>query len=485
MSATLHPRPAYTDQELLLALLRSDFYAFTQKVFETVVPGATFSRNWSTEAVTHALEKVERGETTRLIVNIPPRHLKSICASIALPAFLLGHDPTRKVICVSYSDELAVKFSNDCRAVMQADWYKRTFARAQIDRAKNTETEFRTTKRGYRLATSVGGTLTGRGGDVIIIDDPIKPQDAQSETARKKTIQWYENTLLSRLDDKVHGAIVLVMQRLHLDDLAGHLLEKGGFDHLCLAAIAEQPDTIPLGHSRVHVRKVDDVLDSVREPLSALVDLRASMTPLQFSAQYQQRPIPLEGNIIKREWLHYFKGTLPRAPGDYLVISWDTAMKSSELCDYSVGTVWQVQGRGRKKNLVDVVRGRFEYPELVAQAIALWRKWKFEGSTTHLVIEDKGSGSSLIQSLKNEKIYASHYKPKLDGDKVMRLTAQAAAFHAASVHLREDTPWVDDLVAELLGFPGMRHDDQVDSISQAFGCIDWVESHRVTSHQLF
>jgi predicted phage terminase large subunit-like protein len=477
MQANARLRPAYTDQDLLHAVLRTDLNAFTQKAFETVVPGVAFSRNWSTQAVTHALEKVVRSETTRLIITIPPRHLKSICASVALPAFLLGRDPTRKVICVSYSDDLAVKFSNDCRAVMQAEWFRRTFPDAQIDRAKNTETEFRTTKRGYRLAPSVGGTLTGRGGDVIIIDDPIKPQDAQSETTRKKTIQWYENTLLSRLDDKVHGAIVLVMQRLHLDDLAGHLLEKGGFKHLCLPAIAEQPETIPLGYGRMHHRKVDDVLDPIREPLSSLNRLRADMTPLQFSAQYQQRPIPLEGNIIKREWLQYFKGTVPRMPGDYFVISWDTAMKSSELCDYSVGTVWHVQGRGRKKNLVDVVRGRFEYPELVTQAVALYRKWKFEDFTTHLVVEDKGSGSSLIQSLKAERIY-SHYKPKLDGDKVMRLTAQAAEFHAGTIHLREDTPWVGDLVAELLGFPGVRHDDQVDSISQALACMQWVESHR-------
>jgi predicted phage terminase large subunit-like protein len=172
------------------------------------------------------------------------------------------------------------------------------------------------------------------------------------------------------------------------------------------------------------------------------------------------------------------------APGDYFVISWDTAMKSSELCDYSVGTVWHVQGRDRRKNLVDVVRGRFEYPELVAQAVALWKKWRFDGCTTHLVIEDKGSGSSLIQSLRNERIYASTCSLKLDGDKVMRLTAQAAEFHAGSVHLRQDAPWVDDLVAELLGFPGVRHDDQVDSISQALACTQWVESNRSSCVEL-
>jgi hypothetical protein len=268
--------PRYTQQDLLRVFLRRDLYAFVQKVFETVNPGVPFSRNWSTEAVTYALQKVVSGETTRLIINIPPRNLKSICASVALPAFLLGHNPTKKLICVSYSDDLAAKFSNDCRAVMRNDWYRQTFPRARIDKAKDTESEVRTTERGYRLATSVGGTLTGRGGDIIIIDDPIKPQDAQSKSVREKTIQWYENTLLSRLDDKVHGAIVVVMQRLHLDDLAGHLLEKGGFEHLCLPAIAERSEIIQLGNGRVHRREVGDVLDPVREPLSALQQQRSA-----------------------------------------------------------------------------------------------------------------------------------------------------------------------------------------------------------------
>jgi predicted phage terminase large subunit-like protein len=464
--------------------LRNDLYGFVQKVFEAVNPGVTFSRNWSTEAVTHALQKVASGATTRLIINIPPRNLKSICASVALPAFLLGHNPTKKVICVSYSDDLAAKFSNDCRAVMRTDWYQQTFPRTRIDKAKDTESEVRTTERGYRLATSVGGTLTGRGGDIIIIDDPIKPQDAQSKSVREKTVQWFENTLLSRLDDKVHGAIVVVMQRLHLDDLSGHLLEKGGFEHLCLPAIAESTQTIQLDNGRTHLRNPGDVLDPIREPLSALERQRAAMTPLVFSAQFQQSPIPLEGNLIKRDWIRYFKGNLPPKEGDYFVISWDTAMKASELADYSVGTVWHVQDHGRKIHLVDLVRGRFEYPELMAAAVALWRKWKVEWAHTNLIIEDKGSGSSLIQSLKNERIYAHQHHGKLEGDKVMRLTAQAAHFHAGVVHFREDTPWLGELMVELLGFPGVRHDDQVDSISQALAFIGWRESHRCSVEPL-
>jgi predicted phage terminase large subunit-like protein len=474
----------YNPQELFRVFLRNDLYAFVQKVFETVNPGGAFSRNWSSEAVTHALQKVASGTTTRLIINIPPRNLKSICASVALPAFLLGHNPTKKVICVSYSDDLAAKFSNDCRAVMRTDWFQQTFPRARIDKAKDTESEVRTTERGYRLATSVGGTLTGRGGDIIIIDDPIKPQDAQSKSVREKTVQWYENTLLSRLDDKVHGAIVVVMQRLHLDDLSGHLLEKGGFEHLCLPAIAESTQTIQLGNGRTHFRDPGDVLDPIREPLSALERQRAAMTPLVFSAQFQQSPIPLEGNLIKRDWIRYFRGNVPPKERDYFVISWDTAMKASELADYSVGTVWHVQDRGRKVHLVDLVRGRFEYPDLVAAALALWRKWKVDWTHTHLIIEDKGSGSSLIQSLKNERIYAHQHHGKLEGDKVMRLTAQAAQFHAGVVHFREDAPWLDELMAELLGFPGVRHDDQVDSISQALAFISWRGSQWSSSEPL-
>jgi hypothetical protein len=156
-----------------------------------------------------------------------------------------------------------------------------------------------------------GGTLTGRGGDVSIIDHPMKPQDAQSKSTRDKTIQWYENTLVSRPDDKVKGAIVLVMQRLHLEDLAGHLLEKRGFEHLCLRAIAEADETIQLDYGGVYHRKTGEVLDPSREPPAALEKLRSEMTPLVFSAQYQQRPIPLAGNIMKSDWIRDYRGNIP------------------------------------------------------------------------------------------------------------------------------------------------------------------------------
>jgi hypothetical protein len=198
-------KPA-NDQAVLDAILRSNLAAFIQKTFVTVSPGDAFAGNWHIEAMAHELNKVMRNENRHLIITIPPRHLKSICTSVALPAYMLGHDPTKRIICVSYSQELAVKHANDCRIVMNSDWYRRAFPRTRIDPSKNTETEFMTTERGFRLSTSVGGTLTGRGGDLIIIDDPIKPADAMSDTTRQRLIDWYGTTLLSRLDDKEKGA---------------------------------------------------------------------------------------------------------------------------------------------------------------------------------------------------------------------------------------------------------------------------------------
>jgi hypothetical protein len=197
----------YSQDEILNLVLRNDFASFVRMAFVTVSPGDSYSANWHIEAICHELSKVKRGETKRLIITIPPRHLKSICTSVALPAFVLGHDPTRRIICVSYSQELAVKHANDCRTVMNSDWYRRAFPGTKVDPGKNTETEVMTTQRGFRLSTSVGGTLTGRGGNFIIIDDPIKPTDAMSDTTRERLVQWCGTTLLSRLDDKERDAI--------------------------------------------------------------------------------------------------------------------------------------------------------------------------------------------------------------------------------------------------------------------------------------
>ena len=346
---------------------------------------------------------------------------------------------------------------------MKSDWYRGIFPRTRISPDKDTETEILTTMRGGRLATSVGGTLTGRGGNIIILDDPMNPKQAMSETSRTSTIQWFRTTLLSRLNLKGEDAIIIVMQRLHVDDLVGILLEEGGFDHLEIPAIADGPQKIPIGSKTFYRRHEGDVLDSIREPMDVLISIKASMGTMDFSAQYLQRPIPAEGNLIKREWLKYYQVPPDRQPKDMIVISWDTAMKSTELADYSVGTVWHVQGN--KFFLLDLIRGRYDYPELKRTVLIAKNRWP----SSHMLVEDKGSGTSLIQDLRRDGVPVISIKP--EGDKVSRLFANQAQFESGSVWFPQDADWMPDLVSELMAFPSVRHDDQVDSISQA---LTWI-----------
>ena len=334
-------------QNLIDAISRVDLYSFVQRIFPIVSAGSPFLPNWHVEAITYALTRAMRGEIKRLIITVPPRSLKSICASVAFPAFVLGHDPTRRIICVSYSEGLARKHANDFRAVMRSPLYQRLFPGTRISAAKDTELEVMTTARGFRYATSVGGTLTGRGGNLLILDDPLNAQDAHSERARESLKQWYANTLLSRLDNKAEDAIVVVTQRLHVDDLVGHLLEQGGWTELSLPAIAEVEQVVPLGPERYHYRKVGELLHPEREPRWALENLKHSMGSVDFAAQYQQEPIAAGGNLIKWHWFTPYDEPPRWEQGDKLIVSWDTAMSAGELCDYSACVVLQVKGEAR------------------------------------------------------------------------------------------------------------------------------------------
>ena len=239
----MHP----ADQRAALnAILRTDFESFLRRSVAPLNPGMPYLPNWHIRAIAYQLERIRRGEITRLIINMPPRHLKSLTVSVAFPAFLLGLEPWHRIFVISYASELALKHARDSRSIMEAAWYRRAFPEMQIKRS--TDEEITTTKKGFRKATSPGGTLTGLGGDILILDDPQKPIDAQSKTRRDSLNQWFTNTLMSRLDNKVKGAIIVVTQRVHMDDLSGHLI--GGSDAwevLSLPAIAECDEEVPIG----------------------------------------------------------------------------------------------------------------------------------------------------------------------------------------------------------------------------------------------
>jgi predicted phage terminase large subunit-like protein len=445
--------------EVLRAILRTDLSFFTRKVFATVSPGETYLHNWHVDAITHQLMRVHAGECRRLLINQPPRSLKSICVSVAYVAWLLGHDPTRRVIVASYSGDFAAELHRQFRMVVGSEWYGALFPNLRW--AREAGNEFVTTKGGSRYATSVEGSLTGRGADLIIIDDPLNANEVHSEPARKRVIKWYGGALVSRLNDHQEtGAIVAVMQRLHEDDLAGHLIGLGGWHHLDMAAIALEDEIIELGHGKSYARRSGDVLHPLRESRETLEAIKAEVGSLMFSAQYQQRPVPVEGNLIRRSWFTAYD-TLPTGSSK-IVQSWDVAMATGDHNDYSVCTTWLVQKNDAY--LVQVYRGRLQYPDLRRKVISL----AAEHRATMILIENAGPGMNLLHDLRAD-MPRGMTRPigiKPDGSKIDRMAAQSAKIEAGLVHLPHSAPWLAEFLTELLAFPSGRHDDQVDSVSQ-------------------
>jgi predicted phage terminase large subunit-like protein len=444
--------------------LRNDFVSFLHRCFQTVNPGAQFQHNWHIDAIAEKLAGVRRGDTRRLIVNVPPRSLKSLIISVAFPAYVLGHNPQAKIFVISYGAELADKHASDFRAIVTSPWYMRAFPRMRIYRMH--ENEIVTTFRGFRKSTTVMGALTGFGGDLFIIDDPQKTVDAYSESRRTSLNDWFTNTLISRQDNKERGTIVVVMQRVHLDDLSGHLLsESNDWTVLRLPAIAEEDERIPLGGGRYHFRRAGEPLHPERESLKTLEELRRTLGSEIFSSQMQQCPVPQGGGLIKLKWVERYDQLPDQTWPSYTIQSWDTASKEGTANDWSVCTTWLV--REKRFYLMHVLRGRFDYPTLRARVIAHAHVYKPQS----VLIEDAGVGTALLQELRREAA-VSVIPVKPERDKLTRMSIQSAKFESGQVLLPRQASWLPELEAELFSFPQSRHDDQVDSISQALAYSD-------------
>jgi predicted phage terminase large subunit-like protein len=449
------------------ALLRQDFTSFILRCFAQLNPQTQFLMNWHIAVIAATLEACRRGEIRRLIINLPPRHLKSICASVAFPAWLLGHNPAAQIMCVSYAQDLSDKLARDCRTIMNAKWYQKLFGTRPASR-KPALQEFETRQHGYRLATSVGGVLTGRGADFIIIDDPLKADEATSETQRCGANEWFDRTLYSRLNSKETGCIILIMQRLHEDDLVGHVLEQEDWKVLSFPAIAEKDEEFvvetPIGGRTRFSRREGDVLHPERESREVLDRTRRALGEYDFAGQYQQTPAPLGGGMVKVDWFpRFWPDELPDC-FDQIVQSWDTANKVSELSNYSVCTTWGI--KDSRIYLLHVLRQRMDYPELKR---AVREQWQECGATV-VLIEDRASGTQLIQELKVEGVHAvTGYTP--EGDKIMRMHAQTATIENGSVYLPQGATWLASFLQELTTFPKGKYDDQVDSTSQALAWI--------------
>ncbi len=460
------------------AISRVDFWTFTQRVFAEQ-GGGPFEDNWHIQLLCAAVDRIRTEPNTRLAIALPPRSLKSIIASVALPAWLLGHDPTLEVVCVSYGQELADQFSAHCRTIMQTPWYRQLFPAKRLDRL--VIGHLATTAGGMRYATSVGGSLTGIGADVIIVDDPMKPDEAFSDAERGKANGWARHTLFTRLNKKSDDRIIIVQQRLHEDDMIGHVQEIAGFELLSFAAIAQEDEQhvirTPFG-TVTHTRQAGEALHSERESLAVLEKQRILLGTEYFAAQYLQSPAPPGGGLVKLAWFNRYDPA-KRPAFTRIIQSWDCAAKAGQLNDYSVCTTWGIT-YNKDIYLLHVLRVRLEYPELKRKL----REMSDQFRAGVVLIEDTSAGTQLVQELRREGFArVTPVKPK--GDKAMRMVSQTPAIEAGRVYIPHDAPWLQDYLHELAMFPKGKTDDQVDSTAQALAHIgmpssadNWIEYMR-------
>ena len=457
----IYPTPKEFD-----ALTRLDFNVFVERVFYELKGSAEYIDNFHIALLCDEIEAVRLGKNRYLAIALPPRSLKSILVSVALPAWLLGHDPSMEIVCVSYGQTLADGPARDCRQVMQSSWYKKLFPGTRLAADRLAIAAFETTRGGIRRATSIGGVLTGFGADIIIVDDPTKPEQAVSDAERTTANEWSSHTLFTRLNNKAKGALIIAMQRLHEDDMIGHVGATTPLKLVSLSAIAQADEVhafeTPFG-SRTHRRLEGKALHPAREPLSLLEEVRARMGTAMFTTQYLQMPTPPGGNIIKVDWFPTFD-LADRPKFDSVTQSWDTANRDNTRADYSVCTTWGK--KGKVLYLINVYRKRLEFPDLkrgiVTQAAI------FEANT--VLIEDAASGIALAQDLKADGFYKLK-AVKAKDTKVMRMAAQTPMIEAGLVFIPSAAPWRDEYLHELMMFPNGRHDDQVDSTSQALGYL--------------
>lgn len=440
---------------LLTAYLRTDLSCFTRKVFKTVSPADKFLKNWHIDAISEHLMGVYEGDIKRLVINIPPRFLKSISVNVAFPAWVLGRDPSRRFLCASYAEKLSQKHSQDCRLVMESDWYQYIFPHVKFESDQNTKSKFVTTMRGQRLSTSVGSSAIGEGGDILIVDDAMSPDKALSQTGRENMLNWFQQGFVTRLTDKKRGAIIVIEQRLHEADLSGHLLSQGGWEHLNLPMIAEERQIIRYGNFE-KVREEGELLHEERVGQKEVEQLRIDLGEYAFAAQQQQRPAPLGGGIFKDEWIESYR---ERPEGGRIIQSWDTAYKDKQINDPSVCTTWLELDN--KFYLLHMSRDRLQYPQLKRKIIAMADEWKPDV----VLIEDKASGQSLLQELRRDtQIPVVAIKPV--GDKLTRAATSAIHFENGRVFIPKAASWLNTFKSELMSFPNAAHDDIVDSVSQ-------------------
>lgn len=457
LSTTEAERAIEVDKEIA----NRSLYGFTKRAFSILEPKRQFIGGWHLEAICEHLEACYAGEIQELLINIPPRHMKSILASVMFPAWVWTKAAEKRFLCSAYAKSLSIRDSVKTRRIIQSQWYQsRWGSHFRLTGDQNAKEKFENDKTGYRIATSVGGAGTGEGGDFVCVDDPHKVREAESAKVREGVLDWWDQEMSSRENDPKTGCKIITMQRVHEKDLSGHVLAKGGYVHLMLPAEfePERKCFTEIGFEDPRTERGQLIWEK-RVDKPALDKLKRSMGTRTAAGQLQQRPSPAEGDIIKREWFQFYR-TIPEDL-EFKALSVDLSFSEGSNNSFAVFQAW---GRkGPNKYLLGQTRRQIGFnDQLIAfqNMITTWvpdAKW----------VEKKANGAALIDVAKKKIDGIIAVEPH--GSKEARLEAVSPQIEAGNVWLpHEDiAPWINDYIDELVTFPNSEFDDQVDATTQA------------------
>jgi phage terminase large subunit-like protein len=461
---------------------RKDFYYYVKKAWQVVEPETQYVDNWHIGMICEYLSAVTAGQIQNLIINIPPRHMKSLLVSVFWPTWTWTHSPEVRWLTGSYADPLAVRDALKSRRIIQSDWYQQRFGDVfQMTGDQNMKSRYENDRTGYRLAFGLGGSITGEGGDIIVVDDPLKAQDADSDIIRERINDIYDSTVSTRGNDPKTVRRVIIMQRLHENDLTGHLLDKMKIDgahqyeHLCLPTEYE-PNRYFSGLGLGDPRKVSGELlwperFGEKENAAAHADLGLR----GYAGQHGQRPAPAGGNIYQVTWWEGGRNRYSAREGVVVGrwMSWDTALKDREQADTSALTVWELLDDYRLR-LRFASWQRLQFPQLASAIQDEARRWMYDGKLRGIIVEDKVSGISALQTLDQSapRNIAELLIPFQPGQVSKEGRARQASLWCERGCIllpepSESVPWLLDFEDQLYKFPAGRVKDTVDSMAQA------------------
>jgi len=426
--------------------IRSDFLTFVKHMWPDFIEGSHH------KIVADKFNKLAEGKIKRLIINMPPRHTKSEFASYFLPAWMVGKNPKLKIIQSTNTTELSVRFGRKAKALMDSAEYKQVF-QTRLNPDSQAAGKWETAQGGEYYAAGVGSAITGRGADLLIIDDPHTEQDAMNSQALERTFEWYTSGPRQRLQPG--GSIVVVMTRWNSKDLAGRLVHAQKEPKADQWEVVEFPAIMPSGEPLwPEYWKLDD-----------LQSVKASIPISKWNAQYMQNPTSEEGALIKREWWQNWEDDIP--PLQHVIQSYDTAFMKKETADYSAITTWGVfqkdEDSGPQLMLIDAIKGRYEFPELRRIALEQYGYWQPET----VIIESKASGLPLTYELRKMGIPVINFSPSKGNDKHTRVNAVSPLFESGRIWAPTHMEFAQEVIEECAAFPYGDNDDLVDSMTQA------------------